>query len=70
MIEITKTCTVAFMKTRNPLVVRCRETRVNWEKKENSENIFFKALANRFRLILKLISRFKEQQSCLWPTFY
>ena len=25
MIEITKACTVAFMKARNSLVVRCRE---------------------------------------------
>ena len=34
VIEITKTCTVAFMKARNSLVVRCREKRANWEKTE------------------------------------
>ena len=53
-IEITKTCAVAFMKARNSLIVRCREKRVNWKKTENGENIFFKALVNRFRLTLKL----------------
>ena len=44
VIEITKSCTVAFMKARNSLVVRCRKERVNWEKKaqtENGENLFF-----------------------------
>ena len=71
MIEITKAFTVAFMKARNCLVVRCKEKRVNQEKKtENGENIFFKALANIFRLISKLINRVKEQQNCLWTTFY
>ena len=34
VIEITKTCTVAFMKARNSLVVRCREKRANWKKTE------------------------------------
>ena len=43
--------------------MRCREKRVNQKKKENGENIFFKALANRFRLTLKLISCVKEQQN-------
>ena len=32
VIEITKACTVAFMKARNYLVVRCREKPVHWEK--------------------------------------
>ena len=47
-IEITKACTVAFMKARNSLVVQCREKHVNWKKTEDGENLFFKALANRF----------------------
>ena len=52
MIEITKACTVAFMKARNSLVVRCREKHVNREKKKKQKTvkIFFKALANRFWL--------------------
>ena len=58
------------MKARNFLIVRCRVKRVNWEKKEDGENIFFKALANRFRLISKLINRVKEQEGCSWPTFH
>ena len=33
VIEITKTCEVAFMKARDSFVVRYREERVNWEKK-------------------------------------
>ena len=49
MIEITKACTVVFMKARNSLVVQCREEKVNWKKKtKDDENSFFKALANRF----------------------
>ena len=40
------------------------------KKEENSENVFFKALANRFQLTSKLINRVKEKQSCLWPIFY
>ena len=53
VIEITKICTVAFTKARNSSVFRCREERVNWEKKktENGEKLFFKASANRFWLI-------------------
>ena len=69
-IEKIKVYTVAFMKARNPTVVRYREKCVNWKKTEDGEIVFFKALANRFWLTSKLISRFKEQQSCLWPTFY
>ena len=70
VIKVTKACKVAVMKARNSLVVRCREKHVNWKKKEtcqlgskkgeNGENIFLKALANRFRLISKLFSRVKE----------
>ena len=36
---MTKTCTVAFMKARNSLVVRFREKHVNWKKK--TEDLFF-----------------------------
>ena len=59
MIEITKACTVAFMKTRNSLIVRCREKHVNCKKKkkkEDGENLFFKALRNRFWLATKSCS--------------
>ena len=38
--EITKECTVAFVKVRNSLVVRCRESK----KTEDGENIFLKLL--------------------------
>ena len=68
MIDITKACTVTFLKARKYLVIRCREKSVNLKKKENCKNILFKALANRFRLTL--ISRVKEQQNCLWTNFY
>ena len=50
VIEITKACTVAFMKARNSLIARCREKHVNWKKTEDEKNLFFKALANRFWL--------------------
>ena len=62
MIEITKACTVAFMKARNSLVVRCREKHVNWKKRktEDGENLFFKALDNRFWLTSKSYSWFNK----------
>ena len=61
MIEITKACTVAFMKARNSLVVQCREKHVNWRKKtKDGENLFFKALANRFWLTSKSYSWFNK----------
>ena len=62
MIEITKACTVASMKARNSLVVvKCREKKVNWKKNtEVGENLFFKALANRFWLTSKSYSWFNE----------
>ena len=42
LIEIAKACTVAFMKARNSLVVRCREEHVNWKKKlEYGQTFFF-----------------------------
>ena len=54
VIEITKACTVAFMKAKNSLVVRCREKHVNCKKNpEHCENLFFKALDNRFWLTSK-----------------
>ena len=52
MIEITKACIVPFMKSRNSLVVSCREK----EKTEDGENVFFKALAKIFLLISKSCS--------------
>ena len=45
------------MKTRNSLVVWCREKHVIGKKIEVGENLFFKLLPNRFWLISK---------SCLW----
>ena len=45
VIEITKACKVAFMKTRDSLVVPYREKRVNWEKVQDGENLFFKAFS-------------------------
>ena len=38
--EITMACTVAFMKARNSLVVRCREEDVNWKKKNKKKDVF------------------------------
>ena len=36
-------------KARNYLVIRCREKRINWKiKTEDSKNLFFKVLPNRF----------------------
>ena len=58
LIEIAKACTVAFMKARNSLVVRCREERVNWKK--DGENLFFKASTNRFWLTSKCCSWFNK----------
>ena len=55
-IEITKACTVAFMKSRNSLVVWCRV----WKKTEVGEYLFFKTLANRFWLTSKYCSRFNK----------
>ena len=49
---------------------QCRAKRVNQKKAKDSGNIFFEALANRYRLISKLFRRIKEQQSFLWWTFY
>ena len=61
VIEITKTCTVAFIKARNSSVFRCREERVNWKKTtENGEKLFFKASANRFWLTSKCCTWFSK----------
>ena len=46
MIEMTKACTVAFIKARNSLVAQCREKHVNWKIIEDGENLFFETLAN------------------------
>ena len=60
MIEITKARTASFMIARKSLVVRCREKHVNWEKTEHGENLYFKALANRFWLTSKSYSWFNK----------
>ena len=43
MIEIIKACRVAFMKARDSFVIRYREKRVSWKKKQDGEDLFFKA---------------------------
>ena len=69
VIEITKACTVAFMKARNSLVFRCKEELVNWKKiTENGGKLFVKASNNRFLINMEML--LMVQQSCLWPTFY
>ena len=62
MIEKANAYIVAFMKARNFLFVRCREERINWEKKntKDGENLFFKASANRFWLTSKCFSWFNK----------
>ena len=40
------------------------------KKSQCGGNIFFKALADRFRLTPKQIRRNREQKSCLRPIFY
>ena len=35
VVEITKACTVASMKARNSLVLRCKEKYINWKKEQN-----------------------------------
>ena len=68
VIDITKACTIVFMKVRNSLVVQCRER--ERKKTEDSENVCFKALANRFWLIWKSYSWFNKvvphQTSIKW----
>ena len=60
MTEVTKACTVGFMKARNSLVVRSREKHGNCKKAEDGENLFFKAVANRFWLTWKTCSWFNK----------
>ena len=60
MIEITKPCTAACLKTKNSLAVRCSEKHVNLKKTEDSENFLFKALANRLWLTSKRCSWFNK----------
>ena len=56
VMEITKELTIAFMKSGNSLAVWCRVRK----KTENGENLFFKALANRFWLTSKSCSWFNK----------
>ena len=57
--EITKACTVAFMKARNSLVVQFRKIGKK-KKTENGENIFFKALTNRSKPCQRTAKLFME----------
>ena len=62
MIEITKACTVAFMKERTSFIVE-RNVSIAKKKKKNTEegeNLFFKGLANRFWLTSKSCSCFNK----------
>ena len=43
VIEIKKACKVAFMQARESVVVRYREELVNWKKRQDGGNLFFKA---------------------------
>ena len=52
MIETTKACTAAFMKAKNSLFDVERNMSIG-KKTEDRENLFFKALANRFWLTSK-----------------
>ena len=56
MIEVTKARTVDFMKPRNSLVAWSGDR----EKKEDGENLFFKALAIKFWLTSKYRSWFNK----------
>ena len=59
-----------FYESKKLLGSSMRRNALVRKKRENSENIFFKALANRFWSTSKLISCDKGQQNCLWTTFY
>ena len=63
-IEITETSGVVIMKAINPLLVRCREKCISCKK--DGEKIFFEALANRFRLILKLIRHVEKNNRVVY----
>ena len=73
VIERTKACTVAFMKAINSLVIRCREERINWRKKQKMVKIYFQASANRFWLTWKSCSWFSKadngQSSAKWTSW-
>ena len=73
VIETTKACTVAFMKAINSLVIRCREERINWRKKQKMVKIYFKASANRFWLTWKSCSWFSKvdngRSSAKWTSW-
>ena len=63
MIEITKACTVAFMKERTSFIVERNVSIAKKNKKqktEEGENLFFKGLANRFWLTSKRCSCFNK----------
>ena len=63
MIEITKACTVAFMKAKNYFVAWCREKHANWKKKQKMVRMYiFKALPDRFLWASKLISSVKDNK--------
>ena len=58
MIEKTNACTIAFIKARIPWFFNVgRNLSIGKKKTEDCENLFFKALSNRFWLTSK---------SCFW----
>ena len=65
-IEITETSGVVIMKAINPLLVRCREKCISCKKIKDGEKIFFEALANRFRLMLKLIRHVEKNNRVVY----
>ena len=80
VIKITKSsCTVTFRKARNSLVIRCREERVSWRKKQKMVKIYFNLLlaenlffsANEFWITSKSCSWFNKvdhgRPSIKWP---
>ena len=54
LIDITKACTVAFMKAAE------RNVSIGKKKTKDGEKLFFKALTNRFWLTSKSSSWFKK----------
>ena len=67
VIEIKKACKVAFMQARESVVVRYREELVNWKKRQDGGNLFFKA--SSLLILINIKKLFMVQQSRLWTTY-
>ena len=68
VIEIIKACKFVFTKAKDSFVIQyTREERVNWQKKQDSEHLSFKASSWQILVDIKML--FMVQQSCYWwPT--